>query len=530
MKDLFGNLWEQLNAAGAPARWAIASVLGLILAVGGFSLYSAKNPHYEPILSGLDEARFKSAAAAIAGSGIRWRATNPPGPYTIFVERSRVSDAMSAIHQSPDYSGPARGISGENGGAASVFDGQKERDQRAEKRRWEEAELQLEGLQWVSWARVTVSTTNASSFLATRHDQRRASAVLGVMGNYSPDIDQRRMIGSMVANTVGVNLDHVVVTDQLARVLFDGSTSSVGNEYLEYERNWQIGMERRLQSLLDQTFGAGLTVIGVSGEWRHTKTESVENALQPASKPASKRSRTMEDPLGGGSIGGPAGTAANLRSNGNNEIEDSNGTAMATSDEKEEQYAFGAKTTHTISNPHDLVRMTISLVVDESLEPALKDAEELVKNWANFNQARDSFAGRALPLALVERDDEGAPILPEAEEAPAPANPQMEKLLEHGVEIVAALAFLMVLLRSLKSAKTAARRQVEVPGVGPITLDANGVPVPQEQEEEEIDLDLLARKHVEDLLESDPEKVSALLSRWALGETQFAGSSAGSED
>ena len=43
------------------------------------------------------------------------------------------------------------------------------------------------------------------------------------------------------------------------------------------------------------------------------------------------------------------------------------------------------------------------------------------------------------------------------------------------------------------------------------------------QAEEEVDLDLLARQHVERMLEEDPEKVAALLSRWALGENFYAG-------
>ena len=39
---------------------------------------------------------------------------------------------------------------------------------------------------------------------------------------------------------------------------------------------------------------------------------------------------------------------------------------------------------------------------------------------------------------------------------------------------------------------------------------------------EEVDLDALARAHIEELLQSEPERVSALLSRWALSEERFA--------
>ncbi|MDG1492178.1 MAG: hypothetical protein P8R43_09820, partial [Planctomycetota bacterium] len=40
--------------------------------------------------------------------------------------------------------------------------------------------------------------------------------------------------------------------------------------------------------------------------------------------------------------------------------------------------------------------------------------------------------------------------------------------------------------------------------------------------DEEVDLDALARARIEELLQSEPERVSALLSRWALSEERFA--------
>ena len=44
--------------------------------------------------------------------------------------------------------------------------------------------------------------------------------------------------------------------------------------------------------------------------------------------------------------------------------------------------------------------------------------------------------------------------------------------------------------------------------------------------DEEVDIDALARAHIEELLQNEPERVSALLSRWALSEDRFAETSA----
>jgi hypothetical protein len=87
-------------------------------------------------------------------------------------------------------------------------------------------------------------------------------------------------------------------------------------------------------------------------------------------------------------------------------------------------------------------------------------------------------------------------------------------------------------VRSLKSASRAARGVRAGGGGGSdgpggtatVKLGADGKPMLSDLlGDDEIDLDLLARKHVEELLERDPEKVSALLSRWALGEQFYAG-------
>ena len=84
-------------------------------------------------------------------------------------------------------------------------------------------------------------------------------------------------------------------------------------------------------------------------------------------------------------------------------------------------------------------------------------------------------------------------------------------LFERGVELLAALAFLFVLFKSLKNGK--------------FKGDAEGAESDAgEAPEEEIDLELLARKRVEELLEKEPERVSALLSRWALGESFYSSS------
>ncbi len=156
------------------------------------------------------------------------------------------------------------------------------------------------------------------------------------------------------------------------------------------------------------------------------------------------------------------------------------------------------------------------MAIHESLKDRLVDATNLVKGAVLFEEDRDTFFEAALPLAGVEVDKDGNPVLPEAQPVPEPPNRMMTLLIERGVEILAAAAFLFVLARSLKKSKA----KLAPRGKGAESSSrSGGFEIP----EEELDLDMLARKHVEQMLEEDPEKVAALLSRWALGDNFYAG-------
>lgn len=530
MKQALGTLWKQFVAAGAPARWAVGAILLSALGVGGFSLYESRNPHFEVLVADLDDSTFNRAVSALANAGIRYQTTMPPGPYTIFVETTQRYAALNAIHLEGDFTGPARGIDAEASGAAAVFLGQRERDQRSEKRDWQETELQLEQLVWVNGASVKVSGSAVASFMGARRDDRQASALVNLKGNALPDSTQRRTLAAIVSSSTGVPLERVTVSDQHGNLLFNGGEEQNAESLLAIERAWQNDLERRIQAKLDEAFGRGLTVVGVNGRWKHVQQEMVEETLEPSKKPSSERVLKVEGSTSSSSAtpGGPVGVIANTT--------DSTGGARGTTtggnstNESEKTYAFGSTTSHTVAQPHVLEKMSISLLVDASIADQLETAEKAIKGWAAFDLARgDSFEGLAMPLHGLERGEDGKPILPEPEAAPEPANPLVSKGLEHGIEIVAAIGFLVLLLRTLKSAGQAARGGVVTTAKGvtvdpinrtaTVKLDANGKPMLSDLiNDEEVDLDMLARKHVEELLEKDPERVSALLSRWALGE------------
>jgi flagellar biosynthesis/type III secretory pathway M-ring protein FliF/YscJ len=93
-------------------------------------------------------------------------------------------------------------------------------------------------------------------------------------------------------------------------------------------------------------------------------------------------------------------------------------------------------------------------------------------------------------------------------------------LVEWGLELLAGAAFVFVLLRSLK--KSGAKAAPDgAAGASPDTELTQAILALQNATEGDSSAEELARRHVEELLQADPDRVGALLSRWALGEDYY---------
>ena len=162
------------------------------------------------------------------------------------------------------------------------------------------------------------------------------------------------------------------------------------------------------------------------------------------------------------------------------------------------------------------------MAVDESIEDQLEVAVAQVKNIVGFDATRgDAMAQSVVRFPHLERATDGAVTMPVQEPTPEPTSPLVFKALEHGLEILVGIAFLFMLGKSLKGARSAGEAAEGI-GAGGGESSPGRSSAQSEGANEEVDLDALARAHIEELLQSEPERVSALLSRWALSEERFA--------
>jgi flagellar M-ring protein FliF len=191
--------------------------------------------------------------------------------------------------------------------------------------------------------------------------------------------------------------------------------------------------------------------------------------------------------------------------------------AMSETSDERTTYDAARTRTQTVRTAPRLARLSVSLVLDDSLAERREQIVQLVKAAVGFDETRQDLIGVSTTAFAVP--EEGADEPAEGEgAAPAAPSPVLELLLTRGVEIVSALAFVTVLLLSLRgargsrgAARTTAASTGSTPGAGG-SADPAGELVPA----------LLARAQIDELVRSNPRRVGEILSRWASEETAGA--------
>lgn len=508
MKENFQSLLEALQRTNGPTRWVIGGAVALVIGLSGVAVYQSSNPHMELLYSGLDSTMFSSATSALSNAGVRFDTSLPPAPYSIFVEDDARFVALHAIHGTGALDSGAKGINTSSGGS-EVFLGTAALAQLTHKRDWEDLEKQLEVFTWVARASVRSSASPSTSF--RRSAPPTVAVIVTLQGASNPSREQRQALAAIVRAGANVPEQNISIADQNGNSLFEGNRDKALEVARDFEDSYDEHETRRAQVFLDNIFGAGMTKVGIRGEWNHDRIESVDEAIADSKIKLSEIVSETTTPIDS-AVGGPAGVESVLGSGADTSAPRKNAPVAETLD-SEIRYAYPRKTTHLIQTTPVLERLSVSLAIDTSLEAQLTKAEDLVKGLVGFVEARDNMSAVTVELTGIERDTDGNPIPAVLEPVPEPPSRIIGVLLERGVEILAAAVFLFVLLRSLKKSK------IPAPAAG------SGTRVDQAstEEGEEVDLGLLARRRVDQLIEDEPEKVGVLLSRWAADELETGG-------
>jgi flagellar biosynthesis/type III secretory pathway M-ring protein FliF/YscJ len=511
MKETLQSIWTLLSKSNAATRLVVGMGVLLALSVAGISAYRSANPHMEFFIGDLDNSEFARATKALDQAGIRFNTSTGRAPYSIFVESSKKYQAHGAVATSGALDMGTMGI--DTGGASSAWESSVERIQKADARYWQEVENQLSKLHWVRSAKVIARAPTTR--ILGRTDKPTVSVILNTRGA-QPTPEQAQNVGSIVRMAFNVPEENITVLDHNGATIFNGKSHDQLSGTLAFQRSFDQEKTQSVQALLDGIYGPNLTKVRVSGDWSFVQKETVGEVRGPGGKISERIQKSKTPPAG--MVGGPAGLNESFGA-ATQPIGASSGPVLATKDDTETKYAVGTQTTHEVENSPVLKHLSVSLTLDESLRDQAEAIANQVKAAVGFREDReDLMSTNTTAFAGLERDSDGVPVAPAAIEVPEPPNAMMTTLIEHGVEMLAVLLFFGLLLRSMKQAKGVVTGEGSSHSRSISTMTLSDL----EDGEIEIDPSLLARKHIENLLESDPDRVSSLLTRWAMGDQFYA--------
>jgi flagellar biosynthesis/type III secretory pathway M-ring protein FliF/YscJ len=269
--------------------------------------------------------------------------------------------------------------------------------------------------------------------------------------------------------------------------------------------------------------GSDLARAYVTADYDFTLRTSLTNRVDPTSKTLlSEETRSSEAPGIVSSAGGATGTGGNIGFGATNAAVP-DGTAVptgnSTTKDKSAEYTASREQIQSVEDAPVLRKLSVAVVVDEGLADRAAEIESMVKAAVGFQADRsDVFSFNTAPLvALSAAEQEGEVV--EGEVAPVEgSNPLLEKGLKWGLEVISALAFIVLLFKTLKgsSLPAAAAAAASAGATGEGGASAGN------RNSNEPDPEALARAQIEELVRTDPRRVGQILSSWA-SETVGAG-------
>ncbi len=520
MNDALKTLFDQLKDSSVGSK-AVAGLVGLALVLAlGVTAVVTNRPHLEVAFQGLNDQEVSRVTLALSEAGIAFDATQPPAPYTVFVDRNKTNEAKAAAYGAEALTKPLRGIR-PDAGMGSVFQGSEERLQAVRKREWQEMESIIETIEAVHSASLRTSPESRNPLMRARQKPVTAAVTLRMAGTHRLTNELAYTVARMVSAGLGIEMAGLVVTDQAGHAAFSGSTDKGEETPLELfsiKQDFDREKAELANRILEETLGPNKARVTVESVWNFDQSTITVDASSGKGSKISETKNTTETPLGAPlAVGGTPGASANVVDGseaagldlGNVSPKQASVEPLVSKTNEEKiEYRPSTTRTQTVRTVPTVQRLSIAAFFDESL-PAeqLEGLSEAIKAAVGFDAERsDDFKAVSVPFfqpeVLEETEESAGELAPVSE-----PDPLMETLLERAVEIVSAVVFLLVLLKSLKSSKgTTGTSQSRAD-------DASG-------NTSELDPELLARVQIEELLSSDPDKVGEILSSWARDEVK----------
>lgn len=387
----------------------------------------------------------------------------------------------------------------------------------------------IESLEEVERARVHLSIPDESVF-ARDTQEAKASVIVKVKALNTLREDQVKAIIALVSGSVkNLPQKNVQVLDSDANLLSqdiydDTNTSGTvsATKQQEYEREFEKRLQNDVKGMLEEVFGQGNVAVKINSDLNFdskqitTITFDKDNVVQRSIKTVTEKS---SDSTGSGGASS-TGTDAQFDTTQYPATSQGNGTSTYENKDETINNEIGQVEETTIKAPGEVTRMTVSVVIDGTLNDTEKsEIRNIVATAVGFNEDRgDSINISAIPFN-TEKQDEIDKELAAMEEAEQRA--QRVKLYTR-IGIGAASLILLIVLLSIYSRRKRKKEEENVASDMPNGLDVvvgediiPKQPVAYEPVlDEDDDLNMSLEKEIQTYATKKPDQVVEVIKTW----------------
>lgn len=433
---------NDFSAFTIPQYLALGLMVVAVLILGMWFMQWSSSPSWEVVASGLAPSDASSVSDDLNAEGIEHRLIN--GGTAIEVPSTSASDARVAIGDSGSTGGAGDGyeLLDEQGFLASSF------SQRVNYQRAIEGELArtIMAMENVTSAIVHVGIPEDRLF-SDDEPPARASVVVGGRIDQGTVASIANVVGSAIP---GLDPQNVTIADTSGRVLNGGEADMNRDMQLQAEDLYEAQLELAAQSMLTAALGPGHAVVRVTADLNFDELEQSTVTYDPDTQVTLRQQELDEAFTGDNSVPlGTLGTAEEVTDAG--ELAGESGSAYLRQETNSE---FGVPTTTTVTRqaPGQVERITVAVLVDDSVDPAPDPAQlsTLVAAAVGIDPERgDTIVVESMTFDEVVLDElEALPL------TPAAAGGGLEPILGYARTGAAVLGLLLALLALRKGLKT----------------------------------------------------------------------------
>ncbi len=351
-------------------------------------------------------------------------------------------------------------------------------------------------------------------------EEPKASVVLKLRGNTELDKEQIRAITNLVTSSVeGLKTAGVTIMDDRAAVLFDGSAydspfaAGASATQLDLQRQYEKELQSSAREMLSTVVGPVRSNVTVRAAMNFDAVETLQEEF--AETPTLRSSSTTSETFNGTNL--TTGQVPGTGANGGADIAaqtGANGDSTYTRTESTTNNDISRTTTTTVKAPGAIERLSVSVVLDESVT---QQQEQAIRGAVAAAVGLDQTRGDLLNVVRLPFDVS----VTDALVVPAPNGMQQYlsyvKLLIPVLAVALAFVLIMLLLRSLS------KRQLAMPqpylatalaGAGGQLMPGDLLHVPALESPGIVQNVDAAEERVMRLADSNPRAVADVVQTW----------------